>query len=1412
MLPIHPNYPQFAPNQVLSSSHLNQLFDYLEEQGRLTRTHLIGIGIVCGLRAELNPAGTGITISRGCGVSSAGHLLIWDEDEALEFFRPYSPPEDIDYTFFDLPDGEGTYPMWELTTDRNDDPDARALSRNFLTGANQVAGEGDEKVLLLLIECRVVDNRNCTPNNCDDKGRTVETAIRPVLIRRGDLEEIRRVLAAGNAGVAAYYSLFQDRAARLGLATLRPPRFNVPNTNPVTTRQVLETYRATLSATFLARVQVVLNAVYASLAPLLTDYTSNPFANRITGLSFLHDGRLLTGAHALGYQYWFDHLLTIINAYEELRSKAEELFSLCCPDDRIFPRHLVLHHFTAAGISDELRHLWVSSPVQNQQAEGRAELESLFDRLVALTRATELPLPPAPTGGGRDVFTAEEVREELRDRLRAATAERRVREIAGDNNRLSAASSEAQPLAVATANFQAIGAVRFAEFLGPAILAPAPTQPSLRQPIRITPSFLGKPLSEKAIPFYYDPAIVLEPWNYRLSRRGRAAENYGFDAVDWNGTDDFIRRPLVYDLEPRNFVRIEGAIGQHYLPVLREIRRQINEFRLPIDVVALRTGTLTDELEIEDFDVLFADLESQYQTWRARLLGRLAEVAVRFYDTKILGPKGEAPPFALRGFPRSPLLRRLTGYRYFGGTVGDFYEAHFDQHSSSAPFSTGLDGSYGVHLGVIHFLVQLENRLGSTLRILDFAEAEQALEELQGGGRLFGRLAALGLNDAQTGGAATSLKVDLEEYADQLDELITAGDLDALRALRLNVESRREDALQQQLLATFQRQHPGLQFKAGCELGGTFIVVYHGPENAGGGPRQTGRFRLTGVVLNDGEPVPGVNVAARGFSSGTTTDLDGRFSLFVTVLPVQLVFSYPGFPSQERWVMKEEKFLSIDLAEDGGDGTDENPIQGISEGTVVADFYLPYRCCGQGAPIHIFPPTPPEPPVPPLVARLEQSSCSRIDSNPTNAAQATVALATLQISGGTPPYFIEDSNGNRQAAPNAAFEVRAGVAFTVVDNQDQRVPITVSLFPPLNVQRTGEPRCLDGNRRYLQDFLVEGGKPPYRYQDARGNLQTLTSSQVASLEIPSGEGFVLRVEDAFGEACGQTIELPAFTCSTNPNPNDCGLPCGGIGTIHSSPLWTQRPAGEGVTYENLLFQVERLHLDISDTQRFALSADDLRSLNRNLQATIDREADINLNTYPQLMSGLVNNIMKFVDEVINREANLAGGQRALEFSTSATRNFDELTVSFFECFRFNFVVTVAYNELDKASSSQSDRKRTIEYSNDGARPDSVESFFPSHQRFSVDRCDRAAAPKPLCTGEVSGRITQRGEGGKRSFSVRASEDLAQIWFEFPLGEPGLSLTNPAEVEYRRDGIATRATALVVGDNGCFAITTSTVNV
>ncbi|OYX16712.1 MAG: hypothetical protein B7Z16_11020, partial [Algoriphagus sp. 32-45-6] len=57
--------------------------------------------------------------------------------------------------------------------------------------------------------------------------------------------------------------------------------------------------------------------------------------------------------------------------------------------------------------------------------------------------------------------------------------------------------------------------------------------------------------------------------------------------------------------------------------------------------------------------------------------------------------------------------------------------------------------------------------------------------------------------------------------------------------------------------------------------------------------------QITGVVKDSGgEPLPGVNVLIKGTTTGTVTDLDGRYSLSAPT-DATLVFSFVGFTTQE---------------------------------------------------------------------------------------------------------------------------------------------------------------------------------------------------------------------------------------------------------------------------------------------------------------------------------------------------------------------------------------------------------------------------------------------------------------------------------------------------------------------------------
>ncbi|MBF9255710.1 TonB-dependent receptor [Pontibacter sp. 172403-2] len=74
---------------------------------------------------------------------------------------------------------------------------------------------------------------------------------------------------------------------------------------------------------------------------------------------------------------------------------------------------------------------------------------------------------------------------------------------------------------------------------------------------------------------------------------------------------------------------------------------------------------------------------------------------------------------------------------------------------------------------------------------------------------------------------------------------------------------------------------------------------------------------VSGVVRDaSGQPLPGVSVSLKGTSTGTITDVDGRFTIDVSGVPQPvLVFSYIGFKDQEVTIGDQNTF-NISLQED----------------------------------------------------------------------------------------------------------------------------------------------------------------------------------------------------------------------------------------------------------------------------------------------------------------------------------------------------------------------------------------------------------------------------------------------------------------------------------------------------------------
>ncbi|RPE05452.1 hypothetical protein EGT74_24000 [Chitinophaga lutea] len=379
MIPLIENYPQFEVNQVLTKDQLNTLFAYTDEQGRLTRSHLIGVGIVCGLNVVTAANGTSITVTRGCCVTSEGYLAIQDADIVHKFQRPYKVPKDVKYPPLDV--NEAQHPIMELLP-------AAPIGDGTVKPIDNVNNYLNGKVVILFVELSKTANKNCLPNSCDDKGATISVTVRTLLIKK----ELADLLKTN----IPYYT------TKNNLPDLRMPRFDVLSTNLRTTDDVVNAYRNILTKTFISDV-VAANLTNAVAAFGFLGIPVNDLNTAIQKIkAFPFDGtNKLQLARQYYYQYYYDFISDLIEAYNEIKDRAAPILAACCPDPAWFPRHVFLKEAINPPEPSQYRHYFIPSPVLAKEGQRAEEIVQLFNRLyLMLGSFPEIVAPTILNGNG----------------------------------------------------------------------------------------------------------------------------------------------------------------------------------------------------------------------------------------------------------------------------------------------------------------------------------------------------------------------------------------------------------------------------------------------------------------------------------------------------------------------------------------------------------------------------------------------------------------------------------------------------------------------------------------------------------------------------------------------------------------------------------------------------------------------------------------------------------------------------------------------------------------------------------------------------------------------------------------------------------------------------------------------------
>lgn len=982
-------YHTFEDNQVLTKDQLNEFIAYFEDQDRLSRIFLSGVGIVCGFELKYDSGKPSITISQGAGVTTDGDLIKLQNSidgsslktidlSEIEYTR-YKKFEDsnVGYKFFKrlvsiddkitevpielfelLPESADTaFPLSSFAklninsfsrlksrslADLKDesltelkDPFSSRFSESLLSGLS-------DKVVLLYLEAYEKKADLCTSIDCDNQGVEQVARLRVLLVSKAD--------AAYIAGLDSVFTKHNVASSIFDLPELAVRRVVLTKSNTANYNELKRAYFLALTTDpLLANLSDGISKITGNFNSLLKLNISNEtLQNALIKLQSLVGNSAYNVPFNVQYRY--DCINDIVDTYNELKCQLTELKEECCPDIKAFPKHLLL------GQLDEIqstvkhyRHGFYKSPILNCGTSKIQQCRSLTMRIFELI------------------------------------------------NKFQTSAGE----------------------------------------IKITPSNKLPELSFRSIPFYYNVQDeLLASWNYFKTEKNRQNTNLSYHTSKLSAALN-IQSPLNFNTDRFDFYRIEGHQGRIFQDVLEEIDNLKNQYGLAFDVKALSVNINTENLNIDDYQCEFEDLNVLLKAWTAEQDCVLGEVSSFFsgFNTAVPGKNVREPQLGIKAVSgleintnlnRNTATKALTNART---TATTFTKSNvitdnltIQENALGNVMKVALDQTVG---GSVNDIIAKANFLVSDIVNTDVWKAEPEIKayvidqsiELMAYTHVLSQRMPLTLIDIntsrisaykitmddlcarvkkmkasyQTIKLSTELKAFMGMLINQLSNVCCSGK--KLQILLEEVEKRKKDILVRLQLSSFIEKNPGLEHKAGVQPGGTFILVYLN--------KATTLQTLAAVNLTNAHDLSSISTASKinantalNFEKANTTDAIINFER-ITKLDLTTGLS-------DRLSLLDRIIKPVDLPNN----------------TVVADFALPYMCCSECAPVNFIIQKPP------VSLRLEKDQfCLGKDTSPLlfevspadGLIKADPAVAGMTIDGAKlfidPELFPDDMLG-----------------------------------------------------------------------------------------------------------------------------------------------------------------------------------------------------------------------------------------------------------------------------------------------------------------------------------------------------------------------------------------------------------------
>lgn len=532
----------FENDQVLTADQLNDLFNYLDVQTRLTRTQAIGVGIITGLEIGLLN-NKHLVVSKGAAITTDGDLLLFQNDQEFDQYDTFED-KNAKYPYFHL-DTDQTIPMFLLS---NSQLVGATPGKNLSTLEDTTGTVFKDYVGILYLEDYDNDPDLCTGTDCDNKGMVAVKDLKVLLVHKNNVRTLLQSMPSMNKDYFALDDL------------------NIPR---VTVSTAIDTY-AELNASFNNVLAVKddiknkLTKAYQVCQLIVEDEfdSGDPTTNWGTLLD-----QYFTAATTTSTQYVYDFARDISYAYNEMR---ESLFSddmLASPDVDLFPKHVLLGLVRDATVKNPIITLpGVGGPIRELPTINTRAINNLLNPRAALLSNIRFNI-----GVLIRRFTPVLIDLEYRHHFYESP-------ILNNNDE----SDELTRFCF----------MRIHSMITNFKVPTAAELQNLDQGFKITPSlYEDAELGKRSIPFYYrfNPNLPLNLyWNFRANNRKRENKILSYSANQYAPNDAATFNPLLFNILPYNFFRIEGHIGFKLADVEAALNRVILANNLPINIQSVQ--------------------------------------------------------------------------------------------------------------------------------------------------------------------------------------------------------------------------------------------------------------------------------------------------------------------------------------------------------------------------------------------------------------------------------------------------------------------------------------------------------------------------------------------------------------------------------------------------------------------------------------------------------------------------------------------------------------------------------------------------------------------------------------------------------------------------------------------------------